>query len=150
MRKKGIAVLGALSIAAGLTAPLVAAGDRAASEGIPSGGTVSLDLSDFNDDVMRDMDDTMKRLDSDIATRDAKAVAGDSASIREALGYALEYFTKKGNVEDAVRWARQAQDLLEAVTNTVQAGDFDTSLNKYDSLVKTCRACHNVYKPPDI
>ena len=150
MRKKGIAVLGALSIAAGLAAPLVAAADRAASEGIPSGGTVSLDLSDFNDDVMRDMDDMMKRLDSDIATRDAKAVAGDSASIRERLGYALGYFTKKGNVEDAVRWARQAQDLIEAVTNTVQAGDFDTSLNKYDSLVKTCRACHNVYKPPDI
>ena len=150
MRKKGIAVLGTLSIAVGLAGPLVAAGDRAASEGIPSGGTVSLDLSDFNDDVMRDMDDTMKRLDSDIATRDAKAVASDSASIREGLGYAQQYFTKKGNVEDAVRWARQAQDLVEAVTNTVQAGDFDTSLSKYDSLVKTCRACHDVYKPPDI
>src|SRR5437762_14047222 len=107
MRNKGIAVLGALSIAFGLTGPLVAA------------GTVSLDLSDFNDDVMRDMDDTMKRLDSDIATRDAKTVASDSASIREGLGYALEYFTKKGNAEDAVRWARQGRDLIEAVTNTV-------------------------------
>jgi hypothetical protein len=138
MRKKGIAVLGALSIAVGVTGPLVAA------------GTVSLDLSDFNDDVMREMDDTMKKLDSDIATRDAKAVASDSAAIKEGLGYAQEYFTKKGNLDDAVRWARQAQDLVEAVTNTVQAGDFDTSLNKYDSLVKTCRACHNVYKPPDI
>ena len=57
MRKKGIAVLGALSIAVGLTGPLVAA------------GTVRLDLSDFNDDVMRDMDDTMKRLDSDRSRR---------------------------------------------------------------------------------
>ena len=138
MRKKGIAVLGALSIAVGVTGPLVAA------------GTVRLDLSDFNDDVMRDMDDAMKRLDSDIATRDAKAVASDSASIREGLGYAQQYFTKKENVEDAVRWAKQAQDLVEAVTNAVQAGDFDTSLSKYDSLVKTCRACHDVYKPPDI
>jgi len=138
MRKKGIAVLGALSVAAGLTGLLVAA------------GTVTLDLSDFNDDVMRDMDDTMKRLDSDIATRDAKSVASDSASIREGLGYAQQYFTKKGNVEDAVQWARQAQDLVEAVTNAVQAGDFDSSLSKYDLLVKTCRACHDVYKPPDI
>ena len=138
MRKKGIAVLGALSIAVGLTGPLVAA------------GTVRLDLSDFNDDVMRDMDDTMKTLDSDIATRDAKSVARDSVLIRNGLEYAQDYFTKKGNVEDAVRWARQAQDLAEAVTNSVQAGDFDTSLSKYDSLVKTCRACHDVYKPPDI
>jgi len=138
MHKKGMAVLSALSIAAGLTGPLVAA------------SIVSLDLSDFNDDVMRDMDDTMKRLDSDIATRDAKSVASDSASIREGLGYAQQYFTKKGNVEDAVQWARQAQDLVEAVTNAVQAGDFDSSLSKYDLLVKTCRACHDVYKPPDI
>ena len=138
MRKKGIAVLGALSIAVGVTGPLVAA------------GTVRLDLSDFNDDVMRDMDDTMKTLDSDIATHDAKSVARDSALIRDGLKYAQDYFTKKGNVEDAVRWAKQAQDLVEAVTNTVQDGDFDTSLSKYDSLVKTCRACHDVYKPPDI
>jgi len=138
MRKQRIAVLGALSIAVGLTGPLGAA------------VTGSLDLSDFNDDVMRDMDDAMKRLDSDIAMRDAKAVASDSASIREALGYAQEYFTKKGNAEDAVRWAKQGRDLIEAVTNTVQAGDFETSLSRYDSLVKTCRACHDVYKPPDI
>ena len=38
----------------------------------------------------------------------------------------------------------------EAVAGAVQANDFDTSLNKYDSLVKTCRSCHDVYKPPDI
>ena len=138
MRRKEIAVLGALSIAVGLTVPLIAA------------GTVNLDLSDFNDDVMRDMDDTMKRLDSDIATRDAKSVSGHSALIREGLKYAQDYFTKKGNVEDAVRWAKQAQELAEAVTSAAQAGDFDTSLNKYDSLVKTCRSCHDVYKPPDI
>lgn len=138
MRRKGIAVLGALSIAVGLTGPLVAA------------GTVNLDLSDFNDDVMRDMDDTMKRLDSDIATRDTRAVASDSVSIREGLKYAQDYFTKKGNIEDAVRWATQGQELAEAVANAVQAGDFDTSLSKYDSLVKNCRSCHDVYKPLDI
>jgi hypothetical protein len=138
MRRKGIAVLGALGIAVGLTGPLVVA------------DTVNLDLSDFNDDVMRDMDDTMKRLDSDIATRDAKSVANDSVLIREGLKYAQDYFAKKGNVEDAVRWARQGQDLAEAVANAVQAGDFDTSLGKYDSLVKNCRSCHDVYKPPDI
>jgi cytochrome c556 len=138
MRRRWIAVLGALSVAVGLAGPLIVA------------GTVSLDLSDFNDDVMRDMDDTMKRLDSDIATRDAKSIVSDTGAIREGLEYALDYFQKKGNVEDAVRWAKQAQELAEAVAGAVQANDFDTSLNKYDSLVKTCRSCHDVYKPPDI
>jgi hypothetical protein len=137
MRRNGIAMLGALSIAVGLTGRLLAA------------ATVSPDLSDFNDDAMRDMDDTMKRLDSDIAVRDTQAVVADGAAIGQGLQYAQDYFTSKGNVEDAVRWAKQAHELVEGVSSAARAGDFETSLNKYDSLVKTCRACHNVYKPPD-
>jgi hypothetical protein len=138
MRAIGIAVLGALSIAVGLTGPLVLA------------GTVNLDLSDFNDDVMRGLDDTMKTLDSDIATRNIKSLAADTQSIRESLSWAQDYFTRKGNLDDAVRWAKQGQELAEAIARSAQASDFDTSLSKYDSLVKTCRACHDVYKPPDI
>lgn len=138
MRRNAIAVLGALSIAVGVAGPLVGA------------GTVRLDLSDFNDDVMRDMDDTMKTLDSDIATRDAASIAADAQSIRHGLKWAQDYFTKKGNVEDAVKWAKQGQDLAEAVAKSAQSSDFDTSLSTYDSLVKTCRACHDAYKPPDI
>ena len=137
MRGKRIAVLGALGISAGLLGPLVQA-------------TVSLDLTDFNDDVMRDMDDTMKRLDSDIATRNAASVTTDAQSIRDGLKWAQDYFTKKGNVEDAVKWARQGQDLADAVARSAQSSDFDTSLSTYDSLIKTCRACHDAYKPPDI
>jgi hypothetical protein len=138
MRSKGIVVLGAVSIAVGLTSSLIAA------------GAVSLDLSDFNDDVMRDMDDTMKRLDSDIATHDVKSVVADSVSLREGLKYAQDYFTKKGNLDDAVRWAKQGQDLTEAIGGAAQASDLELSLSKYDALVKTCRSCHDVYKPPDI
>ena len=137
MRGKRIAVLGTLGISVGLMGPLVQA-------------TVSLDLTDFNDDVMRDMDDTMKRLDSDIATRNAASVTTDAQSIRDGLKWAQDYFTKKGNVEDAVKWAKQGQDLADAVAKSAQSSDFDTSLSTYDSLVKTCRACHDAYKPPDI
>jgi len=137
MRGKSIALLGTLGIAVGLMGPLVRA-------------TVSLDLTDFNDDVMRGMDDTMKRLDSNIATRNATSVATDAQSIRDGLKWAQDYFTKKGNVEDAVKWAKQGQDLADAVARSVQSSDFDASLSSYDSLVKTCRACHDAYKPPDI
>src|ERR1700724_3493809 len=130
MRGKRIAVLGALGISVGLLGPLVQA-------------TVSLDLTDFNDDVMREMDDAMKRLDSDIATRNAASVTTDARSIRDGLKWAQDYFTKKGNVEDAVKWAKQGQDLADAVARSAQSSDLDTSLSTYDSLVKTCRACHD-------
>jgi cytochrome c556 len=138
MRRAWIAVLGAFSIAAGGAGSLVAA------------GSVTLDLSDFDADLMRQMDDTVRDLDSGIATRDAKAVATDARFIRESLQSAQDYFSRKGQLEDAVRWASQGQALADALAAAARAGDFETSLKKFDSLVKNCRACHDVYKPNDI
>jgi hypothetical protein len=138
MRQQRIAVLGALSIAVGLAGSLLMA------------GTVNLDLSDFNDDVMRGMDDTMKALDSEIATHEVQSVTRDTQSLIQGLKWAQDYFTRKGNLQDAIRWAAQGQELADSLAKAAQAGDFDTSLNKYDALVKNCRACHDVYKPPDI
>jgi len=138
MRRAAITVLGVFSIAVGVAGPLLAA------------GTVNLDLSDFDDDIMRDMDDTMKSLDSGIATKDVQSVVRDGQSIQKGLAWAQDYFTKKGSPKDAVQWAQEGQDLAAAISKATQAGDFDTALNKYDSLVKNCRACHDVYKPPDI
>ncbi len=112
-------------------------------------GAASLDLSDFNQDIMRDMDDTVKALDSNIATRDVKSATSEAQSIHEGLHWAEDYFKKKGNVEDAVKWARRGEELADSVGNAVAANDFDAALASYDLLVKTCRACHDVYKPPD-
>jgi cytochrome c556 len=137
MGGRRIAVLGALGIAMGLAGSLVRA-------------TVNLDLTDFNDDVMRDIDEAMKKLDSSVATHDVAAVTADARSIRDGLKWAQDYFIKKGNVDDAVKWAEQGQDLADSVAKSAQANDFDASLGTYDSLMKTCRACHDVYKPPDI
>ena len=136
MRKKIVAV--------------VALGLGAAQVGTLVWATADLDLSDFNDDVMRDMDDTVKRLDSGLATKDAVSAAADARAIQEGLKWAQDYFAKKGNVEDAVKLAKQGEDRADAVARSVQAGDFDSALTNYESLVKTCRACHDAYKPPDI
>jgi hypothetical protein len=138
MRGTAVAILGVVSIAVGLAGSLVSA------------ASLNLDLSDFNDDAMRGMDDAMKSLDSDITARDAQAVTSDTQSIRQTLAWAQDYFAKKGNFPDAVRWAKEGQGLAEGIAGGAQSNNFDSSLNKYDSLVKTCRACHDAYKPPDI
>jgi hypothetical protein len=110
----------------------------------------SLDLGDFNEDIMRDMDDAVKALDSNIAIRDVKSAAGEAQSIREGLHWAEDYFAKKGNVEDAVKLAKRGEELADSVSKSVTANDFDAALMSYDLLVKTCRACHDSYKPPDL
>jgi hypothetical protein len=110
----------------------------------------NIDLTDFNDDVMKNMDDTVKSLDSDIATHDSKSAQADANTIREGLHWAEGYFTRKGNVEDAVQLARQGEELAASIGKSTAANDFDAALASYDSLVKTCRRCHDAYKPPEL
>lgn len=111
--------------------------------------TADIDLTDFDDDVMRNMDDTVKSLDSHLAMHDAKSAQTDAQAIRDGLHWAEEYFTRKGNVERAVQFAKQAEQLAGEVGKSAASSDFDAALTSYDSLVKACRACHDEYKPPD-
>lgn len=110
----------------------------------------NIDLTDFDDDVMKNMDDTVKSLDSDLATRDAKAAQADAGTIRDGLHWAEGYFRRKGNVEDAVQLAKQGEELATNITRSAVASDFDAALTQYEALVKTCRRCHDVYKPPEL
>ncbi len=109
-----------------------------------------IDLTDFNEDVMKNMDDTVKALDTDLATRDASSAQLDAQKIGQGLHWAQEYFARKGNVDDAVQMAKQGETLAADVGRSAASNDFDTALSTYDTLVKTCRRCHDVYKPPDL
>ncbi len=113
-------------------------------------GAANLDLTDFNDDVMKNMDDSMKALDTDVATHNAKSAQVDGQAIRDGLHWAEEYFTRKGNVEDAVQLAKQGEALAGDIAKSAASNDFDAALSSYDSLVKTCRRCHDAYKPPEL
>lgn len=112
--------------------------------------TTNVDLTDFNDDVMKSMDDTVKSLDSDLATRDSKSAQADAGAIRDGLHWAEEYFTGKGNVDDAVQLAKQGEELAANIAKSAGSGDFEAALTTYDTLVKTCRRCHDAYKPPEL
>jgi len=130
------------------------------SRGLPAGVLVisgalacaaaNLDLTDFNDDVMKSMDDTVKSLDTDLATHDARSAQVDARAIGEGLHWATEYFTRKGNVEDAVQLARRGEALAGDIARSAASNDFEAALSTYDSLVKTCRRCHDAYKPPEL
>jgi cytochrome c556 len=118
--------------------------------GTLASAAANIDLTDFNDDVMKNMDDTVKSLDSDISGHDGKSAQADAGSIRDGLHWAEEYFTRKGKFADAVELAREGQKLAASVATSAASNDFDAALTSYDSLVKTCRRCHDAYKPPEL
>ena len=134
---KAILVRGAFATALALLVTLASA-------------AANIDLTDFNDDIMRNMDDTVKTLDSDLAGHDGKSAQTDARVIQDGLHWAEDYFTRKGNVADAVQLAKRGEDLASDVAKSAASNDFDAALASYDSLVKTCRRCHDAYKPPEL
>jgi hypothetical protein len=109
---------------------------------------VEIDLSDFDKDLMRNMDDAVKALDTDIVAKDNAAAAADARFIIEGLSWAESYFAGKGTTPDAVKWAKEGHGHATAVATATDSNDFDAAFTSYRALVKTCRSCHDVYKSP--
>ncbi len=114
-----------------------------------SGGAVfaEIDLKDFDDDLMRDMDTAIKDLEPVVGAKNAVAAAGDAELLRNGFKQTEDYFAKKGGAPDAVEFARKSQQLTEAVLKNISANDFDAAAISARALSKSCRACHDVYKP---
>jgi hypothetical protein len=125
---------------------LLGAAALLASAGVLAG----IDLSDFDTDAMRAVDDAKKELESSLAARDAQNAVANAEFIRDSLQWAEGYFNRKGNVADAVQLAQDGRRYAEAVAQSVTESDFDAASNAYNSLVRTCKSCHDAYKPPSL
>ncbi len=109
---------------------------------------VSLDLSDFDDDLMHDMDDATKDLEPVLGAQNAQAAATDVQILQNGFKWTEEYFRRKGNTDDAVKIARHGQELIAEVVRKVTSRDFPAAAAAARDAAKTCGSCHDIYKPP--
>ena len=58
-------------------------------------GAADIDYSDFDDDLMRNMDDAIKELDSNVGGQDAQASLANARVLSEGLAWAEKYFAAK-------------------------------------------------------
>ena len=96
-----------------------------------------IDLSDFDTDVMRGMDDTIKILEPDISSKNLKAANDDAKSLLEGF---------KWNTQDAVDYARDSQAVTQEILDHLAKQDFDSASQTARRLSKSCKTCHDVYK----
>jgi len=108
-----------------------------------------IDFSDFDDELMQSMDDAIKELDSNVGGQDAKASLANVEVIRDGLTWAEKYFSAKPEAPRGAGLAREGQEHLAVVAKSIEAGDFDAASNGVRAVVRSCKACHEAYKPPE-
>ena len=109
----------------------------------------ALDLSDFDDSLMRSMDDAIKDLDSNLGGQDVDASLANAAVLRDGLSWAEKYFATKPEAPLGAGYAREAQEHLATVVHAIEARDFDAATGGVRAVARTCKSCHQAYKPPD-
>ena len=108
---------------------------------------VTIDLKDYDDDLMHDIDRVIKYFEPDISGQNADAARDDIAELRRGFNYTEDYFSKKGNTQDAVDISRQGLQSLDIVSKELEAQNFDGAAEAARDVSKACRSCHDTYKP---
>jgi lipopolysaccharide export LptBFGC system permease protein LptF len=106
-----------------------------------------IDLSDFDQDLMRDMDNSNKDLEPVINAKNAATATEDAKFILEGLQWTEKYFASKGNAADAVKYSQDAQALTNSILKSLSQNDFDNAASTARELSRSCKICHETYKP---
>jgi hypothetical protein len=107
----------------------------------------NLDLHDYDDDLMRDLDKSLKYFEPDIIAGNAQGALDDAAVLDEGFKYTLGYFLKKGDADDAVQISKEGQSYVAAAIKSVSENNFEAAADAARGASKACRACHEIYKP---
>jgi hypothetical protein len=108
-----------------------------------------IDYSDFDDSLMRAMDDAIKDLDSNLGGQDAAASLANAEVLREGLAWAEKYFANNPGAPLGAGYAREAQQHLATIVTSIEARNFDAATSNVRAVVRACKACHEAYKPPE-
>lgn len=109
-------------------------------------GSVSGASFEVNEDDMREIEDTTKSLDSNVALKQGKSAVTE---VREILAYFKQvegFYAAKGDAADAVEFARKSHATAAEILRAIEGNDFDSAAQAMSSLTRNCKGCHDVYK----
>jgi hypothetical protein len=106
-----------------------------------------IDLKDYDDDLMHDVDRAIKFFEPDVTAGNADGALDDAGVIQDGFKYSAGYFAKKGDAQDAVKIAQDGLALMDAAVKSVEAKDFAGAAEIARQVPATCKACHEIYKP---
>lgn len=106
-----------------------------------------IDLRDYDDELMRDLDRTIKFFEPDIAAKNVEGAKEDAEILKEGFQYTGDYFSKKPNADDAVEISQRGLQSIASALSALQGSDFEKAAASAREVAGTCRSCHDIYKP---
>ena len=107
----------------------------------------ALDFRDYDNDLMRDLDRTIKYFEPDIAGGNADAAKEDLDLLADGFRYTEDYFSKKTGADDAVEISRKGAKIIADVRELVEKSNFDAAAAAARETPSVCKSCHDIYKP---
>ncbi|HEV7609427.1 MAG TPA: hypothetical protein VGO61_18970 [Steroidobacteraceae bacterium] len=109
-------------------------------------GAAAHDIFDF-DDWMQRIDDGSQDLQRHIAARDSGGAVAAARELEELYGMMEEFFKKRADSADAVRYSREGRDFAKRALQELDAGRFAAARRNALSIAHGCRDCHFNFKP---
>ena len=113
--------------------------------GALAGSLVSAN-TEVSPELMQTIEDTTKSLDSNVAIKDAKAALAEAKELEELFKQVEAHFAQKNGTPDAVAFSQKSKGFASEVAKFVEANDFDAASKAVNSLAKSCKTCHEIYK----
>lgn len=118
---------------------------------VPAFGTAlhpEIELSKFDDQLMRDLDRTIKYFEPDVTAGNVEGATDDAATLQEGLKWLEDYFAEKGPLAGhAVEIAKSSQVSLAAALKSLNAHDLQAAGASARQVSEGCRSCHQEYRP---
>lgn len=101
----------------------------------------------WDDDLMPFVDEYNEQLASDIALHKTKEVQAGARELDDLFAQVEAAFTARGDVPEAVKFARESRELIKKISSQAGSGDFDTAARTAIEFSRSCKTCHLKYKP---
>jgi hypothetical protein len=105
------------------------------------------EYADYDDELMKDLDRTIKYFEPDVTGGNDAGVVDDIAVLKQGFEYTEKYFAKRGNAPDAVKISEDGLKALNAVQQLFTDKNVEGAAEKARDVTDACKACHDVYKP---
>lgn len=105
-----------------------------------------IDLTGFDTLLMQDLDATVKELEPLIVAKNRVAATEAVVFLGQGLEWTEQYFLAK-EVADGAKLARAGIEAAQAAEKALAANDFTAAAAAAREVAKSCRSCHDVYRP---